>query len=197
MKKIYLSLLLLVFLSSNIIYAQICPESLGPQSTANTIHFKITSGTCSSYPLKIFVAHGNYSESFTKGNCNGTNLYYHTDGAALPVVDSFNFFSPQTGLCQYLNGVLVTLSDKEVSLSEKVFIYPNPLINDNHLNIKFKSNLSAKLDMYNLSGKLVLTTTANNQDRMEVNTSRLSNGVYTVKISTDDASTTRKVVIMK
>lgn len=189
--------MLLVFVSTNAIFAQICPESLGPQSTNNTIHFKIASGTCNSYPNKIFVAHGNYSESFTKGSCNGTNLYYTSDGAALPVVDSFNFFSPVTGLCQYLNGVLVTLSDNEVSLSEKVFIYPNPLINDDHLNIKFKSNLSAKLDIYNVSGKLVLSNTVNNQDKTVINTSRLSNGVYTVKISTDEASTTRKIVIMK
>jgi hypothetical protein len=36
-----------------------------------------------------------------------------------------------------------------------------------------------------------------NDDKKEVNTNTLSNGIYMLKISTDDASTTRKVVVMK
>ena len=198
MKKIYLSLLLLVFFSTNDVFAQFsCPTSLGPQSTTTTIHFQINSGTCQSFPQNIFVAYQSYSETLKKVSCSGTDLFYESTGGALPVANSFSTFFPGRGTCQYSNGVLVTLSDNQVSLSEKVFIYPNPLINENHLNIKFRSNLSARLDMYNVSGKLVLTSYIKNQDRTDVNTSRLSNGVYTVKISTDEASTTRKVVIMK
>jgi len=198
MKKNYILLTLLVFLTSNIIYAQFaCPESLGPQSTTTTIHFKITAGTCSSYPANIFVAEGAYSETFTLSSCTGTNLKYTTTGSPLPVADSFASFFPNGGTCNYLNGTLVTLSDDEVSLKDKVLIYPNPVLNGDNLSIKFKFNLSAKLELYNVTGKLVLSDAVSNQDKKEVNTNALANGIYMLKISTDNASTTRKVVIMK
>jgi hypothetical protein len=37
----------------------------------------------------------------------------------------------------------------------------------------------------------------NNQDSKEIDANALTNGIYMLKISTSNASTTRKVVIMK
>lgn len=199
MKKNYILLTLLVFLTSNIIHAQFaCPELLGSQSTTTTIHFKIVDGTtCNSFPQNIFVSYQGFSETFKKSSCSGTDLLYTTTGSSLPVADSFSTFFPGRGTCQYLNGTLVTLSDNEVSLNDKVLIYPNPVLNGDNLTIKFKFNLSAKLELYNVTGKLVLSDAISNQDKKEVNTNALANGIYMLKISTDNASTTRKVVIMK
>lgn len=199
MKKNYLFLLLLAILSANVINAQFaCPELLGAQTTTTTIHFKIVDGTsCNSFPQNIFVSYQSFSATFKKSSCSGTDLFYTTTGSALPVADSFATFFPGRGTCNYVDGSLVTLSDNEVSLSEKVFIYPNPVLNGDELNIKFKSNISAKLQVYNVTGKLVLTDEVSNQDSKKLNTNALSNGIYLLKISTDNASTTRKVVIMK
>lgn len=199
MKKNYFLFMLLVFLSANFIHAQFaCPELLGNQSTTTTIHFKIIDGTsCNSFPQNIFVSYNDFSETFKKSSCSGSDLLYTTTGSPLPVADSFATFFPGKGTCNYMDGVLVTLSDNEVSLSEKVFIYPNPVLNGDHLTIKLKSNLSAKVEMYNVTGKLVLSDIISNDDRKYLNTSNLTNGIYMLKISTDDASTSRKVVIMK
>ena len=199
MKKNYLLFMLLAFLSANVIHAQFaCPELLGSQTTTTVITFKITQGNCSNYvDNNIFVAYQGYSGTFHKTSCNGTNLKYTATGSPLPVSDSFSVFFPSGSNCTYLNGSLVTLSEEEVSFSEKVFIYPNPVLNGDELNIKFKSNLSARLEVYNVAGKLVLTDEVSNQDSKKVNTNSLSNGIYLLKISTDNASTTRKVVIMK
>lgn len=198
MKKNYFLFMLLVLLTANVIHAQFaCPELLGNQSTTSTITFKIAQGNCNSYPPQIFVAYQSYSETFTLSSCNGTNLKYTTSGSPLPVADSFTSFFPNGGTCQYINGTLVTLSDDEVSLNDKVLIYPNPVLNGDNLSIKFKFNLSAKLELYNVTGKLVLSDAVSNQDKKEVNTNSLANGIYMLKISTENASTTRKVVIMK
>ena len=198
MKKNYLFLLLLALLSANVIHAQFaCPELLGNQTTSTTIHFKIVAGTCGSYPQQIFVSYQSYSATFTLQSCNGTNLKYVNNTNPLPVVDSFASFFPGGSLCNYVNGTLVTLSDKEISLSDKVVIYPNPVFNGDELNIKFKSNISAKLEVYNVAEKLVLTDEVSNRDSKTIKTNALSNGIYLLKISSDNASTTRKVVIMK
>jgi hypothetical protein len=51
--------------------------------------------------------------------------------------------------------------------------------------------------MYNVTGKLVYVGEVSNKESKEVDTRNLSNGIYMLKISSDNASTTRKVVIMK
>lgn len=199
MKKNYYLFMLLTFLSVNLIQAQfVCPELLGSQSTTTTIHFKIVDGSsCNSFPQNIFVSYQGFSETFGKSSCSGTDLFYTTSGSALPVADSFATFFPGRGTCNYVDGVLQTLSEEEVSLNEKILLYPNPVTNGDNLTIKFKSNLSAKLEMYNVTGKLVFVDEVSNQDSKVVDTNNLSNGIYMLKISSDNASTTRKVVIMK
>ena len=198
MKKNYLFLCLLAILSVNLIHAQFaCPELLGTQSTTTTLQFKINPGSCAYYPLNIFASHQGVGVNFTRVSCTGTNLKYNAVSGSLPDPDDFVVSFPGGGVCTYENGVLVTLSDEEVSFSEKVFIYPNPVLNGNELNIKFKSNISAKFEVYNVAGKLVMTDNVSNQDTKTIKTNALSNGIYLLKISTDNASTTRKVVIMK
>ena len=198
MKKNYYLFMLLTFFSVNFIQAQFaCPELLGPQTTTTSILFKINAGSCANYPQNIFVTHQGVGVNFIKVNCNGTNLRYDSTGGALPDPDDFVVSFPNGGVCTYQNGVLVTLSDEETSFNEKVLIYPNPITNGYKLTVKFKSTLSVKLEMYNVTGKLVYVDEVSNQDGKEVDTRNLSNGIYMLKISSDNASTTRKVVIMK
>lgn len=197
MKKNYYLFMFLIFFSVNFIQAQfVCPELLGNQTTTTTIQFKINAGSCANYANNIFVTHLGVGINFAKSSCNGTNLKYVTTAGPLSDPDDF-VVAFGGGVCTYQNGVLVTLSDEEVSLNEKVLLYPNPVTNGDNLTIKFKSNLSAKLEMYNVTGKLVFVDEVSNQDSKVVDTNNLSNGIYMLKISSDNASTTRKVVIMK
>jgi hypothetical protein len=76
-------------------------------------------------------------------------------------------------------------------------VYPNPLTSGNSIKLVFGLPITAKLSIYNVTGKLVLSDMVNNQDSKEIDANALTNGIYMLKISTSNASTTRKVVIMK
>jgi len=199
MKQNYYLFMLLTFLTVNVIHAQfVCPELLGNQTTVTTIHYKIAGGSCSNYPNNILVTYNSYSQSFTKTSCNGSNLKYTTDGLPLPVVDSFTtYFGLAGNICQYQNGVLVTLSDNQVTLDEQVIIFPNPIMYGDDIKIKFRSNMSAKLNLYNVTGKLVLSDEVNDSDSKRMTTSNLTNGIYMLQIESDNQSATRKILIMK
>ncbi|RIA09104.1 putative secreted protein (Por secretion system target) [Flavobacteriaceae bacterium MAR_2010_72] len=198
MKKNYYLFMIMAFFTANVIHAQfVCPELLGNQTTTTTIHFKINAGTCASYNQNIFVTYQGVGITFTKSTCNGTNLQYVSTGGSLSDPDDFIVSFPNNGTCQYVNGTLVTLSDDEVSFNDKVSVYPNPLLKGDLITVKFKSNLSAKFEIYNVAGKLVSNDLLSNQNSKEISTNNLTNGIYLLKISTDEASTTRKIVIMK
>jgi hypothetical protein len=197
MTKNYYLLLVCTFLCVNFINAQVtCPELIGTQTTSTTIHFKITGGTCGDYPDPIRVFDGDYIETFELLSCHGTNLKYTTAGVSLPVDDSFIADFTAAGICGYVEGALIVLSNNDVKLNESVSIYPNPLIKQRNLNLKFATNLSAKVYMYDVTGKLAIRDEVNNAVSKKINTSALTNGIYFLQIATDKASITRKVIIM-
>lgn len=205
MKKNYYLLLLLAFLSVNLIKAQtVCPELLGDQSTTTLLHFKIPAGTCSDYVpsrVDIFVTIGGISATFEFLSCNGTDLRYTwKEGDDLTSDDTFLVFFPSLGPspCGYVLGVLdPTLSSNEVSLNESVSVFPNPLLKDNQLTVKTPFNITAKLFMYDVTGKIAITDEIDNLNRKQISTSTLTNGVYFLQLVTDNATITRKVIIMK
>jgi len=191
--------MLLVFLSANLIQAQFtCPESFGNQGSQTVIHFKITAGTCNDYSNTILVTLGGYNQVFTKTSCNGTNLKYTSTGSNLPN-DTLTFnvrWVAEGQDCQYVNGTLAVLSDRDAELNQQISIYPNP-VNVSEFTIKVGKNITGSLNLYNLSGKLVSSNPINNLNSKDVNVSNLTNGVYMLNIVTDEASVTRKVIIMK
>ena len=174
MKKNYYLLLFLTFLSLNFIQAQPCPELIGNQSTTNDLAFKITSGTCGDYTVYEFINVN--SAIFQFDGCNGTNLKY-TYSSEIPLTseDTFNtFFGLPLGLCQYENGSLIVLSNKDIALNESVSIYPNPLIKQSELTLKFSTSLSAQVYMYDVTGKLAIRDEVNNVNTKKINTSALT-----------------------
>ena len=205
MKKNYYLLLLLAFLSVNLIQAQtVCPELLGDQSTTTLLHFKIPAGTCSDFvPARddIFVTIGGLSATFEFLSCNGTDLKYTwLSGDDLTSDNTFLVFFPSLGPspCGYVLGVLdPTLSSNDVSLNESVSVFPNPLMKDNQLTVKTPFNITAKLFMYDVTGKIAITDEIDNLNRKQISTSTLTNGVYFLQLVTDNATITRKVIIMK
>ena len=207
MKKNYYLLLLLAFFSVNLIKAQTaCPELIGNQSTTTTLVFKITNGTCGDFPQTgadsfISVNSGGLSSTFVWSSCSATNLKYdYFSGPSLTSSDTFVVFFPILGAtpCGYIDGVLdPTLSNNEMSLNESVSVFPNPLIKDNQLTVKTPFNITAKLFMYDVTGKIAITDEIDNLNRKQISTSTLTNGVYFLQLVTDNATITRKVIIMK
>jgi hypothetical protein len=75
--------------------------------------------------------------------------------------------------------------------SNNLSIYPNPT-SLGHVNIKSRSGSNMNVSVFDLLGKQVLKETVNNE---RLNVSSLNAGVYIMKVSQDDATTTKKLVI--
>lgn len=196
MKINYALLWLLSLFTFSFINAQSCPETLGNQSTYDLIHFKIDSGTCSNYPSSITVE----GSTFDKMSCNGTNLKYElSSGAPLTFEGTFSA-NIGTSTCDYLDGVLrmETLSIEQFSdVIKSLKVFPNPLTDAGDINIQFSKNISASINIYDLTGKVVLSDELVNTTAKQINVSSLNNGIYLLQIVADNSSTTRKIVVMK
>ncbi len=78
--------------------------------------------------------------------------------------------------------------------SEGFTIYPNPAVNE--LNISFPTNKVAKVRIFDLTGKIVATVESVSSNE-PINISNLRNGVYMVRISTENTTITKKITISK
>ncbi|MBT8253390.1 MAG: T9SS type A sorting domain-containing protein [Flavobacteriaceae bacterium] len=193
MKKNYLlSIIMTLIFSAS--WAQQCPQSIGTQSTTTVPHFKITSGTCNDYPTNITIDGSN----FTKSSCNGTNLKY-TLVPPDPQLSSADSFTADFGFgtCTYVNGALQTLSSEDPDLLIKTQIYPNPLLDQGSLKIRFQREVSTDIFIFDLTGKSVYTNQFSGIDQLEIETDVLSNGIYLLQIRTDLGNTTKKIVVMR
>jgi len=176
--------------------AQSCP----PTGFSNTISlfFFYDPGTsdCMDRPTTVFAE----SSEFTLVDCGDTFSVYDLISGA-PLV-SPNFFTVDFGYgtCEFTNGVLTdeTLSVSQVeAIFKSIKVYPNPLINGDNIHIKMNSNVSVKISLYDVTGKLVLTDQTGNLTTKPINLSHLSNGIYLLRIGVDNLSVTKKVIIMK
>jgi hypothetical protein len=78
------------------------------------------------------------------------------------------------------------------NFAESIFkIYPNPT-SLGYINISSKSQTTMKVGVYDILGKQVINATVSNK-RLDVST--LTSGIYIMKISQDNATTTKKLVI--
>ncbi len=87
----------------------------------------------------------------------------------------------------YLNDTVAGLSN---NVLEDIFVYPNPA--QNILHIDNQNNTSAFVELFSIEGKLIL------QSKLQNNTldiSDVASGVYTLKITTNSKSVSKKIVI--
>ena len=116
-----------------------------------------------------------------------------------PALSSPDTFTADFGfsLCAYVNGVLQTLSTEEFSIAESMTVFPNPLLYGSLITIQFKSQISGNVEIYNLSGKMVFKDVILNSYKMSLNMPNMSNGIYLLRINSEDNSALRKIVIMR
>ena len=74
-----------------------------------------------------------------------------------------------------------------------VSVYPNPA--NNVLNINANSNIN-RVEVYNMMGQMVGMYEANDMNT-QISTTALANGVYTVKIATENGTTTKKFTVAR
>ena len=196
MRNLYSLLLCFgLFVTSNIV-AQSCPPT--GFSNGTSLYFFYDSGTsaCVDRPTTVTAE----SSEFTLVDCGDVySVYNLTTGA--PLVNP-NFFTADFGYatCEYTNGTLTneTLSLEQIeAIFNTLSIYPNPVTKGDVLTIKFASNINASVNLYNLTGKLILSNELENSRVKPLGLSNLPNGVYLLQITFDNLSITRKVVIMK
>lgn len=109
-------------------------------------------------------------------------IVFHSDGSANQLGANVDDF--------VINGVLATSSFE----ANQVAVYPNPSKDVFHIAF---GNLSPKvMEVYDISGKLILEKstfdTTNNQTTIDL--SHASNGMYFVKIATEDNTITKRII---
>lgn len=91
--------------------------------------------------------------------------------------------------CDDLGSHTQTLSIDDFSI-ETVSFYPNPVKSE--LNIRLKSNLETKIEIYDILGKRVFNQTINSSSTL--NTRALRTGIYILKISQGDSSISKRLI---
>ena len=84
----------------------------------------------------------------------------------------------------------------ENSFSSSINLFPNPA--NNHLTIALGSNnKNVEVAIADITGKIIYTTTANETNKIEVNTGEFAEGIYIVKIQSGEFIATKKLIIKK
>jgi hypothetical protein len=194
MKKIYLMLTLIAVFGINPAFAEPCPDSAIITNSGATLVVTYVDITCANMPDPVTVGTTTYNLSFCD-DVNNLAVYSHSSG---PFPSDSGTLTIDTGfdtVCNYTDSVL-PISDFTL-LNSTLKLYPNPLINGDNLNIKLATNVSAKINLYDLTGKLAMSSEMNNARSKDLNTTGLTNGVYLLRLVSETAVITRKVVIMK
>ncbi|MDB2471944.1 T9SS type A sorting domain-containing protein [Flavobacteriaceae bacterium] len=186
---------MLLFLSTVFSFAESCPETAFTTGTAIYAVYPIGTSDCSDRPTVLTVG----SSTFTQTICEeGYSLFDLTAGPEVTPTDPFTIDTGYETSCTYSGGVF---GEKEIGIINKnsLRLFPNPmsLTNQKSLNIKLALNTSAKITIYDITGKVVLKDNMDNTTFKPVDVAALVNGIYMLKISTNIFSVSRKIVIMK
>ena len=101
---------------------------------------------------------------------------------------TLSLFAAQHTIAQ--NKDLTTHSKENI---KDLTIYPNPVkIEDTYLYITSKTNASKYVEIHNILGKLLFST---NIIGKQLNISQFNKGVYILKITENNQSTTKKLII--
>ncbi|MGM5469919.1 T9SS type A sorting domain-containing protein [Flavobacteriaceae bacterium LMO-SS05] len=196
MKKIYFLFLLTLLFSINYTNAQ-CPDNayiVGAQPDQQVI-FTFDPGPgpdCSTRPSGIQL---DGTTVYSKGDC-GSNYVIYNFVFGPAISDPNNFSVDYDGsTCNYTNNILPVEVFQMIN-NASLKVYPNPISRNNKLNVNFALNSSAKINVYNVTGKLMISDKMNNLKSKSFNISNLTGGIYFLKIETDNSSTTRKIVVL-
>jgi hypothetical protein len=124
---------------------------------------------------------------------SGTSFNPAVAGAGTFIVN-YNYTAANTCSATASQSVNVNLCTGIVELnSESISIYPNPA--SNMINVKMNTTLinNATLELYDATGKLIMQQKVVNE-YSALNISGFANGIYTMRIITDNEQTIKRIV---
>ena len=87
---------------------------------------------------------------------------------------------------------------QDINDLEVINVYPQPAIDNLNIDIKLSNNDVNRLDLYDIQGKVLLSTVVNqNSNNVSLDVSGLNSGIYFVKVQSKDNLYTKKVQIIK
>jgi hypothetical protein len=104
------------------------------------------------------------------------------------VISVMNF--PVTGFSQTTDATKIS-TENSLNTIEELSVFPNPA-NNGKLNILTKYNLPKTIQIYDVLGKQIVSTSLLGKS---LNISSLSPGIYILKIKENELSSTRKLVV--
>ena len=162
----------------------------GSDININNISWTIPNGwrTNLSNGKLILTGTSNYNTQLLK-------VSYSTSGGGIISDSMYVHFSTETVIPDnHLPPSNKSAEPLETTLSENTNVYPNPT--DNFLNISLPQGFeTAYISIFNLQGSLVLQSKITQQFGV-INTSKLSSGLYFIKINSDNLNQTQKINII-
>ena len=118
-----------------------------------------------------------------------------SSGSTGDTIDSFNLRQSNSSSDEtiFIDNLVISFDDNlstEDNIIEGFNMYPNPT-STGFVNIKSRSNSKLTASVYDVLGKQVINETITNK----LNVSKLNSGVYVMRITQDDATITKKLVI--
>jgi Secretion system C-terminal sorting domain len=130
----------------------------------------------------------------------GKDNIFLSEGDGDYTVDTFidgTTITPFTGTLNIYDFTLGTFSTtglNKTMIDNSLSIYPSPA--DETLNVSFKAAAGADVTLSDIVGSTVLSASANAGDnKITMNTSNLSSGIYILNVTTENGKVTRKVVV--
>jgi hypothetical protein len=196
MKHKYFCLFLFTVFGFQLASSQACPDNsfVLTSSIPEEVLFSFDSAgpPCGDRPSAIVID----GSAYTLGNCDTFSSKYQLASGSGVIDPNSYIVTYGSSTCEYINGTL-GIDDILFINNKTIQLYPNPVRNTNVLNVKFALNMSAKIIVYNLDGKLVLKDQLNNSKFKDIDISNLTNGFYLLRLETDNSSITKKFIIQK
>ena len=86
----------------------------------------------------------------------------------------------------------LSIEEETINQLSKINAFPNPTIDI--LNLKVDNQQIKSIKIYNLMGKEVFSKSTSNLELKNVNISKLSGGMYILKVKTDKKTFTNKII---
>ena len=151
----------------------------GDNSTSNTLYTSHTYSAAGVYSICLSVTVSCGASSTT---CDTNYIYRSTQSAQMIQV---NVIAPPAIVAGFANH-----SNESIDWS----VYPNP--NNGQFEIKMDGVTNAKIKVYSLIGKMVYETeVANDKVSKKIDLDGVANGVYFVKLSSNNKEYTKKIIV--
>lgn len=124
---------------------------------------------------------------------NGTSVALSSDGSKLATGASFNNGNgSDSGHVRVYDLSNIVLSNNNFESEKAITIYPNPV--SDIIKFDFNGYINGKIEMFSLDGKLVFTKDCKEVNQLEINLSKFQNGIYSVRITTNNSTITKKII---